>query len=203
MGGFLLLGNYIKRTQSQKQLRDAELHVQNRSTILLCTCSSMNLLCLKNSQSSFSIRCLVFRVWRWANNYNSVNLHEWKKLLFEFEIKKNNLLLCYTRYNFQVAYVFANQRLVGLCSLVGETLTLHLEKQLQKRHNRRALIMQSYYAILKKNLFMNVPFPVSNMFMPCLGCVYLFVYIVIDPLLTFLPFSSHQSHVMLQLMVTS
>lgn len=29
-----------------------------------------------------------------------------------------------------MSYVFANQGLVWLCSLVGETLTLHLKKQL-------------------------------------------------------------------------
>lgn len=36
------------------------------------------------------------------------------------------------KYDFQIAYVFADQGFVWLCSLVGKTLTLHLKKQLQK-----------------------------------------------------------------------
>lgn len=52
---------------------------------MLCTWASINLLCLKNSQSSFRIRCFVFNVWKLAGNEKNMNLCQIKKIKFEDE----------------------------------------------------------------------------------------------------------------------
>lgn len=47
------------------------------------------------------------------------------------------------KYYFQFSHIFANQGLVWLGSLVGETLALHLKKELQNSHIPTALITAS------------------------------------------------------------
>lgn len=77
---------WVTINRTEKLLWSTEIHIwihHDSSIFLLCTCSSINLLCLKNSQSSFSIRCLVFKVWKLADNEKNMNFHKSKKLKFE------------------------------------------------------------------------------------------------------------------------
>lgn len=51
------------------------------------------------------------------------------------------------KHYFQFSYIFANQGLVWLGSLVGETLALHLKKQLQNSHNPTASLSTTFNGI--------------------------------------------------------